>query len=268
MIIIHMAIIWMFVTTPFHSFSQQRKFTDTTSKETDEAGSDTVIADTTGYYMDPVNKAQYNYYNDTSVWTKDTFVLRQVPDSMVNDLQSQDAFWYANKEFKKEKASEPGMNFLERMAGQKWYRVLAWCIVIGGFLAVLIWWLASSNVGIFSRRSRMVEKTEDTDPADNIFNINYQKEIEKAIHENNYRLAVRLMFLRVLKNLAEKNIIQFKQGLTNIDYLLQLNNTAYYKEFFRLSRHYEYMWYGEFSVSNETFSIIKKEFENFDPQLY
>jgi len=257
-----------FIPGSFFSFSQQKKFTDTTSVETVIVDSTAGETDTTGYYKDSVDKAQYNYYNDTAMWPKDTFLLRQVPDSVVNGLQSQDDFWYANKEFKKKRtSSEPPMNLQSWLGGKKWYRVLAWFIIIGGFLAVLTWYLASSNVGIFSRRSKIIANAADTDSHENIFDINYQKEIDKAIHSTNYRLAVRLMFLRALKNLSEKNIIQFKNGRTNFDYLLQMNSTGYYKDFFRLTRHYEYMWYGEFGVSNETFTIIKREFENFDRQL-
>ena len=99
------------------------------------------------------------------------------------------------------------------------------------------------------------------------FNISVA-EIEKAIQENNYRVAIRLMFLRALKNLAQKNVIHYKQEQTNFDYLMQLHTTTYYKDFFRLTRHYEYAWYGQFAVSNSSFAIIKKEFENFDRQFY
>jgi len=268
MTVIRVMLLSFFMTASFFSFSQ-RQFTDTTSAGTVVEDSVTGEVDTTGYYQDSVDKADYNYYNDTAVWPKDTFLLRQVPDSVINGLQSQDDFWYANKEFKKKKAaSERPMNLEGWLAGKKWYRVLAWFIIIGGFLAVLIWYLASSNVGIFSRRSKVIAKTDDAENNENIFEINYQKEIDRAIQEHNYRLAVRLMFLRALKNLSEKNVIQFKHGRTNFDYLVQVNNTGYYKDFFRLTRHYEYMWYGEFGVSNETFAIIKREFENFDRQLY
>ena len=268
MTVIRAVLLSFFMTASFFSFSQ-RKFTDTTSPETVVEDSITEDEDTTGYYQDSVNKAEYNYYNDTAVWPKDTFLLRQVPDSVVNGLQSQDDFWYVNKEFKKKKmSSERDVNLGGWLAGKKWYRILAWFIIIGGFLAVLIWYLASSNVGIFSRRSKIIANTDDADTNENIFDINYQKEIDKAMQESNYRLAVRLMFLRALKSLSEKNIIQFKHGRTNFDYLLQTNNTAYYKDFFRLTRHYEYMWYGEFGVSNEKFAIIKREFENFDRQLH
>ena len=54
---------------------------------------------------------------------------------------------------------------------------------------------------------------------------------------------------------------------TNFDYLLQLGSTKYYNDFFRLTRNYEYSWYGQFPVSEEAYKVIKKEYERFDPGM-
>ena len=102
---------------------------------------------------------------------------------------------------------------------------------------------------------------------DDIFAINYQKEIDKAVGMSNYRLAVRLMFLRLLRNLSDKKIIQYKQDSTNFDYMMQLRSTTIYPDFFRITRNYEYSWYGQFDIDKEKYSIIKKEFENFETKL-
>ena len=99
---------------------------------------------------------------------------------------------------------------------------------------------------------------------DNIFEINYQKEIDKAVSKGNYRFAVRLMFLQLLKNLSDKQVIHYRQDSTNFDYLLQLHQTRHYQDFFRLTRNYEYSWYGQFDIDPDTFSLIRKDFENFD----
>ena len=129
----------------------------------------------------------------------------------------------------------------------------------------MILYLANSNVRLFRRP----DKTFDSDQADpesgDIFSINFNREIDKAAGLGNYRLAIRLMFLQLLKNLSEKNIIQYKHDRTNFDYLSQLYSTRYYEDFFRITRHYEYSWYGQFEVNPQTYQVIKKEFEDFKP---
>jgi hypothetical protein len=116
-------------------------------------------------------------------------------------------------------------------------------------------------------QSITAEKIREDIASENIFDINYQREIEKAVNARDYRLAVRLMFLRLLKQLSQKKIIEYKQERTNFDYLSQLHSTGYYNDFFRLTRNYEYVWYGKFDVSRETFGVIKNQFENFDRKL-
>ncbi|MCW3116032.1 MAG: hypothetical protein JWM28_114 [Chitinophagaceae bacterium] len=256
----------LFIIAGNMAFSQQHDSTVTdtviTKLQDDSDNADEITEDTT-------KKPEYNYYYSTELWTKDSFLLRQVPDSVIKSLQSDDNFWYANKDFEKKKqaANRAGISFWEWLARQRWYKAAAWIIIIGGFAAVLIWFLASSQVGIFRRRSKTVAEAGTGEMTENIFEIDYHKEIDKAMQEANYRLAVRLMFLRLLKNLSERHVIEYKQGRTNFDYLAQVNNSGYYKDFFRLTRNYEYAWYGEFAVSPEIFMAIKNDFENFEKQL-
>jgi hypothetical protein len=254
------------------ALSQERDSTVTDTiitKVQDNTDSTNEIIEARDNAEDSVKKSQYNYYYNRDEWTKDSFLLRQVPDSVIKNLQSQDDFWYANKDFEKKKAAADSAKtgFWDWLARQRWYKAIAWIIIIGGFVTVLIWFLASSNVGIFRRRSKTVAEADTGEMTENIFAIDYAKEIDKAVKENNYRLAVRLMFLRLLKNLSEQNIIQYQQDRTNFDYLAQVSSSGYHKEFFRLTRNYEYTWYGEFAVNGEMFTTIKNDFENFEKKL-
>jgi hypothetical protein len=200
---------------------------------------------------------------------EDSLQLRRLPDSLVKKMQEDDDFWYANAILKKEKPKEASGDSSHIPLGQRsWFKTLLWLVIIGGFGGFIIWWLTGSNVGLFRKRQQIIANREEEEIiTEDIFAINYQKEIDKAAQQGNYRLAVRLMFLRLLKDLSEKNIIQYKQELTNSDYLLQLNPTRYYTDFFRLTRNYEYSWYGLFDVPAEAYSIIKNDFNHFTNQL-
>src|SRR5262249_27033774 len=143
----------------------------------------------------------------------------------------------------------------------RWVKTLIWILIVGAFFTALIWYLATSNILIFAKRQKHVgsEPGERQTPED-IFTINYQREIEKAIQLEDYRLAIRLMFLRLLKNLSNRELIQYRQGRTNMEYLGQLFSTVYYNDFFRLTRNYEYAWYGKFDVSSDAFRTIRNDF--------
>lgn len=191
---------------------------------------------------------------------------RHVPDSLAKEMREDDDFWYANTYIKKEEPVIKKPDYVP-LGRRPWVQTLLWLIIIGGFAAAIMWYLASNKVGLFRRKNINSSADVSDEIPEDIFAINYQREIDKAAGQDNYRLAVRLMFLRLLKNLAEKNIIQYKQDRTNFDYLIQLQPTVYYNSFFRITRNYEYSWYGQFDVSEDAYKIIRSDFDQFDRQL-
>jgi hypothetical protein len=197
---------------------------------------------------------------------QDSIEIRHLDAAARKAQQEDDAFWYANKTFKKDKKPEERSGRVPLIMHPAFQTIL-WIVVIAGFITFIIIFLSNGNVGIF-RKSKYIK---DIDPGeadlDDIFAINYQQELAKALSSENYRLAVRLLYLQLLRKLADRNIIDYKQDRTNFDYLMQLQPTRYYNDFFRLTRHYEYSWYGQFSLEREKFDIIRQAFENFDRKL-
>jgi hypothetical protein len=210
------------------------------------------------------NYEHENYFeHKTSDAAPDTVQLRQVPASVVDSLKKDDAFWYADHVFGKKAIKEEKLKDIK--APSQWMNMTTLVIIVVIFLAVLAWYLFRNN--IISKKQTVFNERKEEISEENIFDIKYEKEIEKAIRASDYRLAIRLMYLRLLKDLSKKNIIQYKQERTNFDYLSQLYSTGYYNDFFRLTRNYEYAWYGKFDISTDAFSVIKNEFEKFDRRL-
>jgi hypothetical protein len=230
---------------------------DTPDEETyDEDDSE---ADEKVYFL-----KKWEYEGDSSAVTQ-----RKLSDSLVKKMQSDKDFWYANTAFEKEKKKEKNNKESTYVPlGQRgWFQTLIWVIIIGGFAAFLMIYLTGSNIGLFRKKNVMTKVDDEEVITEDIFAINYQKEIDKAAMQGNYRLAVRLMYLRLLKNMSEKNIIQYKQDKTNLDYLMQLHSTRHYNHFFSITRNYEYSWYGKFEVSEEAYRLISNEFNQFEQQL-
>jgi hypothetical protein len=191
----------------------------------------------------------------------DSLKLRKLPDSVMRRLREDDAFWYASEVFKKKQQKQA-----KGFSSHPVFQTLLWLAIIAGFATFLVLYLSNSNVGLF-RKSNNILVEEDSVETDDIFAINYQREIDKAVGVSNYRLAVRLMFLRLLKKLSDRNYIQYKQDSTNFDYLLQLQPTGMYKDFFKLTRNYEYSWYGQFEIDKDKFAVIKVDFDKFEGKI-
>lgn len=265
----------------------------------DDERRDTVVYDTTEA-LEPIPDEQTDTEGSTEEekyffkrWDTLSVQVRNIPAGVTKKMKEDKEFWYANADLKNTKTNEKiirerrdGKNGQKEkneqalreqqqrdasyvpLGQRSWFQTLLWIITIGAFAAVLIMYLSGSNVGLFRKKNVITAKeTEEDFSTEDIFAINYQKEIDKAVSQGNYRLAIRLQFLRLLKNMSEKNIIRYKQDKTNLDYLMELHPTGYYNNFFRITRNYEYSWYGQFNVSEDAYKIIRNDFDKIDKDL-
>lgn len=196
------------------------------------------------------------------------FAQRRVPPQKITELKNSEDYWYANLEPQKpepQKVAEPRSKGL---LDQGWFRDLLWILILCSFIAVVVWYLASSNIGLFRKPSKSIaEEVEEEEISEDIFSINYEKEIRKAVEAGNYRLAVRLWYLRTLKELSAHSLIQYRHEKPNGDYVNALFGGRYYHHFFRLTRHFEYTWYGGFPLSADAYNLMQTEFERFNKEL-
>lgn len=184
-----------------------------------------------------------------------------IPDSAISKLKNDDAFWYVNEKPVKQ---QPKPRFWQ----MDWFKSLMWFLMIGAFIAILVWFLASSNIFLFRRKEQsLVDEGEQPTDKENIFEINFPQEIGRALASQNYNLAIRLYYLQVLKRLSNKNLIQYAQDKTNSEYVSQLYSSSYYKDFFRLTRQFEYAWYGQFPVSEPMFRAVEEDFKQFTNRI-
>ena len=144
------------------------------------------------------DKKYFHTKRDTDSFTVSE---RKLPPGYAEGVKKDDDFWYADKDFntKKKNVKNESANDEYIPLGQRsWVQTLLWIVIIGAFAAAIMFYLADSNVGLFRRRKTLVDPSssgEEEIPED-IFAINYQKEIDKAAAHGNYRLGIRLMFLR------------------------------------------------------------------------
>jgi hypothetical protein len=222
---------------------------------------------------DTYSKDYPKYFSEKWQYEADTAIAqRRIPASHLKELKDDDDFWYAGSNAEKEKppgeksaSSDP---LYVPVGKRTWFQSLLWVIIIAVFVAAIMWYLMSSNVSLFSKKDSAVAGAGDRELSmEDIFAINYQNELQKAEDAGNYRLAIRLMFLRLLKVMSEKNIIRYQQDKTNYDYLLQLQSTGHYNNFFRVTRNYEYSWYGQFDVTKEAYQAVKNDFNQLKMQL-
>jgi hypothetical protein len=102
-----------------------------------------------------------------------------------------------------------------------------------------------------------VLEEEDTSPTPGK---NFDAFIAKAVSENNYRLAVRYLYLQLLQKLTAAGTIEFAVDKTNTEYLRELTGKSCKEDVAELTRYYDYVWYGEFEMNNELYKKVENKF--------
>lgn len=95
----------------------------------------------------------------------------------------------------------------------------------------------------------------------NLQHVDFEKLIASTLKSGNQRLAVRYYYLWLLKKMSEKNIIDWNPEKTNSDYWYEIKTESLKNEFSYLSYLYNYIWYGEFEITECSFESMKKTFE-------
>jgi len=90
---------------------------------------------------------------------------------------------------------------------------------------------------------------------------NLNELIYNAIEAKNYRLAVRYLYLLMLKNLKDKELIKWELQKTNEDYIKELSEKSLKKAFENSTRFYDFIWYGNFDINKLQFNNVKLDFE-------
>lgn len=86
--------------------------------------------------------------------------------------------------------------------------------------------------------------------------------LREALERGDYRLAVRIYYLMVLRSLNDRGQITWRKEKTNYDYLHEIAKHPAYKQVSDATLVFEYVWYGERSINNLHFERLKPGFRD------
>lgn len=194
-------------------------------------------------------------------------VLRSVPDSIVKRMKQDKDFEYANDPSYWVRDKEEPVDQTDSWDGIykffsyepiKW---LAW--IAAGLLLIFILYrvIVVNNLYVFHSSKKM--NTAGEGPEEDLDENKIDEKIRNAIHQGKYREAVRFYYLKTLQVLGEKGWIQLHAQSTNYEYVLQMNKHAFADKFYYLTNTFEFVWYGEFNLSENQFTLVQNAFQNF-----
>lgn len=130
-----------------------------------------------------------------------------------------------------------------------------------GALVFFILYLIFSSIKIDPKVN--TEIAPEIEEIEDIDEIDAESGLEKALKVENYRDAVRMLFIKVLQVLVAEKSIEWKPEKTNRDYLKEMNKHSKIEHFTNLVIAYERIWYGSEPIDRLFFDFLKADFDKF-----
>lgn len=132
---------------------------------------------------------------------------------------------------------------------------------------VIIKLLGMKYQSLFFKNKKQSGKIDFETYDEEIYSMDLDKLILKAISENELNKAVRFLYLKLLKELTNNEIIIWQKNKTNREYRFEASKSKYGKSFSDLTYTYEYVWYGDFKIEQSSFQQIHQDFTQIFKQL-
>ena len=97
----------------------------------------------------------------------------------------------------------------------------------------------------------------------NLLEVDLNKYIKEAVASNNYALAIRYQQLLNIQLLAKKNIVYWNQSKTNMELMDEITQLDLRSDFKKCTALFDYVWFGDFTISASKFEEISQQFQEF-----
>lgn len=140
--------------------------------------------------------------------------------------------------------------------------LLAYALVL--VLIGIIIYMIFSNVNIDKKLEQVESDFEEIEDLDDI---DAASAYAAALAAGDYRLALRMQFIKLLQLLSEKEKIVWEKEKTNRDYYRELSPSEIKQRFRNLATIYERVWYGNQTLDKVAFTEYDRRFISFHNQV-
>lgn len=118
-----------------------------------------------------------------------------------------------------------------------------------------------SRVNLLSQDNLPIVFDKDTGETD------FERMLDKAMSEGNYRMCIRAQYLIVLSALSDLKFIEWKKDKTNHDYLQETKHHNWNKNFKTATYTFEKVWYGDWPLNSATYSLMESFFTELNAEI-
>lgn len=84
--------------------------------------------------------------------------------------------------------------------------------------------------------------------------------LERAENAGQFDVAVRLLYIQLLKELQDGGLIKYRRDFSNRDYQNQLRKSIFLNDFREVTADYERYWYGKYPIERLGYRLVHRKF--------
>jgi len=203
-----------------------------------------------------------------SVSTDTTLVVVRQPDArFVESYRSQKAFSYTQPPFQPGIARQIWNYLVGKLGG--WSKITKALPLVFKILIVILFIIFLFFAVVKTKVYRVLYSDNIVGSPDFKLSaiddefVDFDEAIRLQIARKQYRLAIRLLYLKVINQLRLKEYIHFSKEKTNVDYLHDLNNEELKSGFYTITSIYNRIWYGDIEITEDQFLRFEQRFLSF-----
>lgn len=146
------------------------------------------------------------------------------------------------------------------------FKYLIYFVILGLVVYLIV------KVVIHSKKNTTVkEQTISIDAIEQIeeklHEVNLEDLLKEALEAKNYRIALRLNFLIIIKLLSQKGEIQWAKEKTNWEYYSELRDKLIADQFKEIIQSFETFWYGEHPLTELEYHFTEPTYQALQKRL-
>ncbi|MBX7051349.1 MAG: DUF4129 domain-containing protein [Flavobacteriales bacterium] len=140
-------------------------------------------------------------------------------------------------------------------------------VVAASLLILLILKLISGKPLGFNKKIKVLQEIDLENPEELPEEDTLDRLLRIAIEKGDHKTAVRILYLKLIRQLSESKFIQWQKDKTNRDYLNEMRTKSTYRSFRDLTLIYEVIWYGDQEIGGHDYQKVSDMFSNYQNNL-
>ncbi|MEM7105571.1 MAG: DUF4129 domain-containing protein [Bacteroidota bacterium] len=129
------------------------------------------------------------------------------------------------------------------------------------FFLFLMYRLLTNRFTLIETKLKPKRNYSIEDVEENLHESDLERFLRESLEQKNFRQAIRMYYLMIIKELSQLRWINWKKEKTNFDYLREMREKSVFPSFRNVTRIFDKVWYGETEVNEPDYNRLKNYFE-------